>query len=130
MPLELQIVLDENLPWTIQAELKARGYLATSNYTLNASGLEDPEWLEVVANLSDPPAVLITYDNAMPVEHGAWLSQLGVTLAVVDSHNRPADLTPEQYWREVIHRHAHRFVNQDPGSWWKYRRGGRRRIGP
>jgi hypothetical protein len=48
-------VLDENLPWSIAAELKARGYLATSNYALNASGLKDPEWLEVVANLSPPP---------------------------------------------------------------------------
>ena len=128
MPLELQIVLDENLPWTIQAELKARGYLATSNYTLNGSGLEDPEWLEVVAALADPPAIPITYDNAMPVEHGQWLTELGVTLAVIDSNNRPDDLTPEQYWREVTHRHAHRFVNQEPGSWWKHRRGGRRRL--
>lgn len=128
MPLELQIVLDENLPWSIQAELKGRGYLATSNYTLNASGLEDPEWLEVVANLTDPPAVLVTYDNAMPREHGPWLTSLGVTLAVISSERRPEDLTVEQYWRDVIHHHAHRFPHQDPGSWWKYRRRTRRRL--
>jgi hypothetical protein len=66
---QLQIVLDENLPWSIAPELKARGYSATSNYALNASGLEDPEWLEVVANLPEPAAVLVTYDNAMPLEH-------------------------------------------------------------
>jgi hypothetical protein len=129
LPLErLQIVLDENLPWSVAAELKGRGYSATSNYALNASGLEDPEWLEVVANLPPPAAVLVTFDNKMPVEHSAWLTDLEVTLAVVDSANRPSDLTPPQYWREVIHRHAHSMVAQEPGSWWKYRRSTRRRI--
>lgn len=127
-PEPLQIVLDENLPWSIAAELKARGYAATSNYALNASGLEDPEWLEVVANLASPPAVLVTFDNAMPAEHGVWLESLSVTLAVIDSHERPEDLTPEQYWRDVIHHHAHRFPHQEPGSWWKYRRRTRRRL--
>jgi hypothetical protein len=68
LPLEqLLIVLDENLPWSIAGELRARGYAATSNYALNASGLEDPEWLEIVANLAAPSAILVTYDNAMPV---------------------------------------------------------------
>lgn len=81
-PDKWQIVLDENVPWSIAAELKARGYAATSNYALNASGLEDPEWLEVVASLS-PQAVLVTYDNAMPIEHAEWLRSLGITLAVI-----------------------------------------------
>ena len=90
-------MLDENLPWSVAAELKTRGYLATSNYALNASGLKDPEWLEVVTNLPPPPAVLITFDNEMPIEHGPWLSSLGATLAVIDSRNRPAGLTLPQY---------------------------------
>jgi hypothetical protein len=126
-PDESQIVLDENVPWSIAAELRARGYATTSNYALNASGLEDPAWLEVVANLS-PRAVLVTYDNAMPVEHAAWLRILGITLAIIDSRNRPPNLTVEQYWREVIHRHAHQFVTQESGSCWKYRVGTRRRL--
>ncbi len=129
MPPELlQIVLDENVPWSIAAELKARGYTSTSNYALNASGLADPEWLEIVANLSEPAAVLVTFDNAMPIEHGHWLTSLGVTLAVIDSRKRPVELTVEQYWRDVIHYHAHHFVGQQPGSCWKYRRRTRRRI--
>jgi len=123
----LQIVLDENLPWSIAAELKARGYAATSNYALNASGLKDPEWLEIVANLS-PLSVLVTFDNAMPVEHEAWLRSLGVTLAIVDSKSHPGDRTPEQSWREVIHRHAHLIASQESGSWWKYRQNTRRRL--
>ncbi len=122
------MVLDENLPWSIAAELRARGYAATSNYALNANGLEDPEWLQVVANLS-LPSVLLTYDNAMPVGHGPWLRSLDVTLAVIDSRQPLRHLTPEQYWRDVIHRHAHRFVTQEPGSWWRYRTRGGRRLG-
>jgi len=124
----LQIVLDENLPWSIAAELKARGYLATSNYALNAVGTKDPEWLQVVANLAAPSA-LVTFDNAMPIEHAERLRNLGVTLAVIAARNRPPGRTLEQYWREVIHRHAHLITSQQPGSWWRYRQGGRRRIG-
>ena len=58
-----------------------------------------------------------------------WLRGLGITLAVIDSRNRPDDLTVEQYWREVIHRHAHQIAEQAPGTLWKYRRTTRRRIG-
>ena len=83
--------------------------------------------LEIVANLS-PPAVLVTYDNAMPLEHGEWLRNVGATLAVIDSGKQPAELKPVQYWREVIHRHAHRFVAQPRGSWWRYWRESRRRL--
>ena len=126
-PDERQIVLDENVPWSIATELRARGYAATSNYALNASGQENPEWLEVVAALS-PEAVLVTYDNAMAVEHADWLRDLVVTLAIIDSRKRPAELTVEQYWRDVIHRHAHWFVAQERGSCWKYRRDARRRL--
>jgi hypothetical protein len=122
------MVLDENLPWSIAAELKARGYAATSNYALNSSGLKDPEWLQVVANLA-LPSVLLTYDNAMPVGHGPWLRSLDLTLAVIDSGNPPLNLTTEQYWRDVIHRHAHRFVSQERASWWRYRIRGGRRVG-
>jgi hypothetical protein len=127
-PDELQVVLDENLPWSIATELKARGYRATSNYALNATGTKDPEWLQIVANLS-PPAVLVTFDNAMPLEHGDRLHSLGLTLAVIAAGRRPAGRTLEQYWREVIHRHAHLIATQDVGSWSRYRQGGRRRIG-
>ena len=64
----------------------------------------------------------------MPVEHRLWLKQLGVTSAVIDSDGVPDDLTTEQYWRDVIHHHAHRFVEQERGSWWKYRLRTRRRL--
>jgi hypothetical protein len=126
-PDDFQFVLDENLPWSIATELRARGYASTSNYALNASGTRDPEWLQIVGNLS-PRAVLVTFDNAMPIEHGERLCSLGITLAVIAAGNRPVGRTLEQYWREVIHRHAHLIASQEAGSWWRYRQGARRRI--
>jgi hypothetical protein len=89
--------------------------------------LKDPEWFEVLAALPED-VVLVTYDNNMPVEHGRELSRSGIALAVIDTRGRPDEMSEEEYWREIIHRHAHRFVNQERGSIWKYRRRGRRRL--
>jgi hypothetical protein len=67
------------------------------------------------------PYVLVTYDNKMLTEHEADLRRHKTTLAVIDKTKLVASgLTQEQYWREVIHRHAHRFFAQDPGSIFKY----------
>lgn len=76
----------------------------------------------------DKDVVLVTYDNNMPLEHGAELERAGIALAVIDKNGRPEDMTEEEYWREIIHRHAHRFSNQERGSMWRYRRRGRSRI--
>jgi hypothetical protein len=72
--------------------------------------------------------VLVTYDNAMPVEHEPLLRTYSTTLAIIDREGYdPSGLALEQYWREVIHRHAHRFVLQPPGSIFKYRCSDRRK---
>lgn len=126
-PEALQIVLDENLPWSVAAELKARGYAATLT-TLSTPAASTTQRGLRWSGTSAPPAVLVTYDNAMPVEHETWLRSLSVTLSVIDSRNRPPDLTVEQYWRDVIHRHAHSFASQENETWWKYHRATRRRI--
>jgi hypothetical protein len=72
----------------------------------------------------------VTFDNKMPVQHAALLLQYDTTLAVIDKLAEPPELTREEYWREVMHRHAHRMANQDAGSAWKYRRAGRRESKP
>jgi hypothetical protein len=73
------------------------------------------------------PYVLVTYDNAMPVEHAGVLSACQTTLAVIDKDARYATgLTEEQYWREVIHRHAHTFHVQDSATVFLYRCSNRR----
>jgi hypothetical protein len=89
--------------------------------------IEDPPLLKLVHDKLEP-AVLVTFDNRMPLQHAALLAQYKTTLAVVDKDAEPAELTREEYWREVIHRHAHRMAEQDPGSQFKYRRRARRLI--
>jgi hypothetical protein len=74
------------------------------------------------------PAVLATYDNKMVVEHRCLMNGYGTTLAVVDKDAAPDQLTLEQYWRDVIHRHAHRFASQPEGSLFKYRQNQRTPI--
>jgi hypothetical protein len=67
------------------------------------------------------PYVLVTYDNKMLSEHADDLRRHRTTLAVIDKDKLAASgLTQEQYWREVIHRHAHLFAEQAPASIFKY----------
>jgi hypothetical protein len=37
--------------------------------------------------------------------------------------------TEEEYYRAVIHRHAHQMATQPPGSIYRYRFGSRERLG-
>lgn len=108
-----------------------RGYRdATSNHQLGQSGTKDVPWIRwLAAHFGDQPYILVTYDNAMPVEHEAVLLECSTTLAVIDSRERgPAgvDLTEDEYCSEVIHRHAHTFSDQEAGRWFKYRCSNRR----
>lgn len=73
------------------------------------------------------PYVLVTYDNNMPIEHAETLRQCGTTLGVIDKRGWPSTgLLLEEYWREVIHRHAHHFYTQAPSSLYLYRASERR----
>lgn len=126
-PPELVLYIDETFPWRIAEELERRGRPATSHKHLKLSGTKDPDLFPILAGQPDP-LVLVTYDNAMPVVHKADLKTHGITLAVVDKEGRPPNLTVEEYWRDVIHRFAHRMGDQTKGSWWKYRATTRRQI--
>jgi len=72
--------------------------------------------------------VLVTFDNKMPLQHAALIARHKTTLALVDKDAQPPELTREKYWREVIHRHAHRMAEQEPGSRFKYTRRQRRPL--
>jgi LmbE family N-acetylglucosaminyl deacetylase len=108
-------------------ELSRRGLTATSAKQLRATGTTDPELIKMLGKKKED-VVLVTYDNHMAVEHADPLREAGIALAVIDSAGKPEDMTLDEYWRDVIHRQAHRFANQEPGSLWRYRRNGRRRI--
>jgi hypothetical protein len=124
------IIVDANMPWRIADELVARGYrMATSPYRLGDQKMKDPPLLKLIHEKLEP-ATLVTFDNKMPLpgEHLGLLKKYRTTLAVIDQEGIPASLEVEEYWRDVIHRHAHQFADQPTGSRFKYRQAGRRRI--
>lgn len=127
---ERTIIVDATCPWRIADELVARGYrTATSPFRLGKPNIKDPPLLKLIHD-SLEPAVLVTYDNRMPLpgEHRPLLDKYGTTLAVIDKEGVPPSLEVEEYWRDVIHRHAHQFADQSEGSLFRYRQAGRRRI--
>lgn len=124
-PPDRRIVIDATCPWRIALELAARGFLdATSPHQQGDQSVRDPPLLDLI-HTSLEPAVLVTFDNKMWIEHRGILEHFGTTLAVIDKKARPAHLTLEQYWRDVIHHHAHRFAGQTEGSRFKYNRRSR-----
>lgn len=112
--------------------MRSRGYVdATSAEELRHSDWKDPEWLtwlhSAFSDMGSIRYVLVTYDNKMPVAHAPLLTAYGTTLAVIDKDGHEGSgLALEEYWREVIHRHAHRFYVQQPATIWKYRCSDRR----
>ena len=69
MPPKRRIIIDATFPWRIAHELAARGYRdATSPHDLGDANMKDPPLLRLIhADLE--PAVLVTYDHKMAVEH-------------------------------------------------------------
>jgi hypothetical protein len=126
-PPKRRLIIDATFPWRIALELAARGFTdATSPRQLGDQKIKDPPLLKLLHDKLEP-CVLVTYDNKMPVEHRALLDQYGTTLAVVDKNTKPPHLLPEEYWRDVIHHHAHRIARQEAGTLVKYgQRAGRR----
>jgi len=110
------------MPWRIAEELARRGYRdATSPHQLGDADMKDPPLLKLIHKTLEP-AILVTFDNKLPRQHADLIAQYGTTLAVVDKDAQPSDLNREEYWREVIHRHAHRMAAQAAESRFKYNR--------
>lgn len=115
-------------------ELAARGYrTATSSKQLRKDKWKDPGWLtwlhSAFSDMGSIPYVLVTYDNNMPDQHAQLLATYETTVAIVDSKyfkRYVTDLDQVEYWREVVHRHAHRMFVQPPGTILKYRTTARR----
>ena len=120
-------MLDATCPWRIAKELRERGYFdATSAEELGKAQWKDIAWLTwlhtAFSDMGSAPYVLVTYDNDMLESHTELLIAYETTLAVIDKRGHdPSGLALEEYWREVIHRHAHRYVAQPVGSIFKYR---------
>jgi hypothetical protein len=131
LPPELRrLVLDEDMNWKLSKELRRRGLRdATSNNGLGLLEKKDGALIKVLAE-NHEPCVLVAWDNKMHKSHAAELQHFSLTLAIVDKDADRGDLTDEEYYREVIHRWAHRIVRQEQGSVVKYSRARSRRIKP
>jgi len=70
--------------------------------------------------------VFVTYDNKLPTQHAELIYNQRITVAVISRSGPPPELTLPQYLRDVVHRHVHRFVVQEPGTAWRYTTGARR----
>jgi hypothetical protein len=114
--------------WKLSKELRRRGLRdATSNSGLGLLQKKDGALIKALAEKHEP-CVLVAWDNKMHLSHAAELRRFGLTLAVIDKKADRGDLTDEEYYREVIHRWAHRIVRQPQGSVVKYSRVRSRRL--
>lgn len=92
---------------------------ATSNNELGLLKKTDSQLIKALAEQYEP-CVLVSWDNKMVKGHAGALAHFGVTLAVVDEDGDHGALTEEEYYREVVHRWAHRMTRQPRGSVVKY----------
>lgn len=123
-----QLVLDEDINWKLAKELRRRGLRnAASNRELELLGKKDGQLIKALAERHEP-CVLIAWDNKMHLAHAEVLRHFDLTLAVVDQYAERGDLTEEEYYREVIHRWAHRMTFQRPGAVVKYSRARASRV--
>jgi hypothetical protein len=122
------LVLDEGINWKLAKELCRRGLRKTASvFDLKLNGKVDGQVIKALAEKHEP-CVLVTWDNKMHKSHAGQLSHFGLTVAVIDLYAKRGELTEEEYYREVIHRWAHRMVFQREGSIMKYSRARSSRI--
>lgn len=81
-------------------------------------GLKDPDLLNRIAK-ECPDAVLVTTDDHLPDEHAELVAKLRVTLAIVDAV-AASGYSEEEWKHEVVHRWAHRMVDQPSGTIRRY----------
>lgn len=119
MPLEL--IIDASLTTRLAAELRNRGRPSRSVAELGGKSLLDPDLLPFLADVIDGDDwLLVTADDAMPSEHGEVILRLTVTIATLHPAWQDTGLEQEDYKREVVHRWAHRMVEQDRGEIRRY----------
>ena len=122
------LVIDDCLNTRLATQLTQRGRPARSIASLGLRGLEDPQVFEALAGL-DEPYVVVTADDAMPLDWMATIEAAGVTVAVVDSRHT-ADYSIAQWYWDVVHRWAHVMSDQPVGSVHRYAARGHREWRP
>lgn len=122
------LVIDECLSTRLATELNARGRPAKTIASLGLRGLDDPDVFNALTRLGEAH-VVVTADNAMPLDWMSVIVAMGATVAVIDSRHDDAYLTGEWY-RDVAHRWAHAMRSQPIGSVHRYTVRGHREWRP
>jgi hypothetical protein len=99
-------------------ELKRRGKSAVTLVSLLPKGLKDPPLLERLQAKS-PDCVLLTTDDAMPIDHPVEVANTSIAIAIVHP-DRESSYTPDQWDAEIVHRWAHRMELQTIGTVRRY----------
>jgi hypothetical protein len=103
-------------------DLGRRGREAQTLAELAIARMNDDPMLERLHDrLDDQWAwVLVTDDDAMPLEHADTIARLGTTIATIDGRGREPGPATEQWKWETVHRWAHVMAVQAPGSIRRY----------
>jgi predicted nuclease of predicted toxin-antitoxin system len=102
------LLLDENLPLRLAAELTARGHPAVALRDDPARAVLDAEVLEATGD-----RVLVTAQEDLPREQAATVARTRAAIAIVHADGEAAK-------RETVHRWAHVMAAQPPGSVRRY----------
>lgn len=112
------LVIDEEMNKRLATELGRRGKSACGLLSLLPRGMKDPDLLARLA-ATTPDAVLITGDDAMPLDHPDAVAKTSISIAIVHPEPQPG-FTPDQWDAEIVHRWAHRIELQAPGAVRRY----------
>lgn len=109
-----QLVFDEQISPVVAVQVRERGREAVSVIDLQLQGLKDWQIIPRLADMFDD-WVLVTLDDEMPKTWGSLIRKHSVTVAVV---RRAAllGILYEERKRDILHRWAHAFQAQRPGS--------------
>lgn len=120
MPRNRVLIIDEDLPRRLAAELNKRGRSASTVASLGFAGAKDPALLADLTQLGPVLEwVLVTGDDAMPWEHMDAITETNATVATIDPR-RPKGITQDAWRRDVVHRWGHKMQLQKAGSVRRY----------
>lgn len=126
VPPEPDLIIDSSVSNRIATELKRRGRNAIALSELGLASELDPDLL-IRIHQNHPTAVLVTYDDHMPLDHGELIQQLNLTIAVIDPQTPDEyENKPDKWHHETVQRWCHLMQDQPQGTVYRYNATGRR----
>lgn len=117
---EAALVLDEHLTAPASG-LRDRGIDTRTVQDFHATSIHDPDVIRAIAAVMTTPWVLVTLDGTIVDEapNFEW-DRYAIAWIVVNPDLR--GIVVERAKAEIVHRHAHRIVQQRPGDHFTYTR--------